>query len=246
MSTLAGMSILVRWIIFIVQFLILFAFEFFFARKTYLKLKWKKLKKNIIKNYIKFCIVAYTILDLIILFIPILIYSNETLLSYNKLFLWLLIISFLIVILLYIYDGKKEYKSEKYFLSSFLVTIVIYIIIATLVISFMVITFNQLNFSTTVSSQVNITEYTDVNKLIKCNNNKYILLFTENGNVKEEVISKDDIEVLEYSDSIDIKKYTTTSTLVNYELKDPQKTIERTYKYYIFIPQNIVIDVTDS
>ena len=75
--------------------------------------------------------------------------------------------------------------------------------------------------------------------------NQYILLYNENGEEKQEIIQKNNIKAFEYSDSIDIKKYAITSTSLNYELKEP-KTQKTIYKYYIFIPKNIVLDVTNA
>ncbi len=241
------MSTLGRLLIFIGEFLIFSIFEFFYIKKHYIMRKNSKCKFfcfrlkipdilfmiNSPKKYVVFSIILYIISDIIAIFGAILLFSNEILLSYNRLIIYALI-KLLIIFFLNLFSNNVYTMA---------ISIAGIILSASFILNSVIFPF--IDYETIVSNKEVITEYTDVNKLIICEPNQYILLYNENGEEKQEIIQKNNIKAFEYSDSIDIKKYAITSTSLNYELKEP-KTQKTIYKYYIFIPKNIVLDVTNA
>lgn len=250
------MSTLVRFLILIGEFLILFSYEFVHIRKELKKRKkWKKDVNNGLKrieelknefalykpkDYRLFAIISYSVLNIIIMLLPLLFFNQEIFLSYNKLIVWGGIIVFFVFFHLSLTNNKN-----------LILYLGVSLAASSLVSCFFIPIF--LNFSEVLDIKTTYYQIEQVNSIFiyynKINSKSYaknyIIYYTdENGEEKEEIIEGSNVITFEYSETVDIKKCNTTYTKINRELKYPEEYTQEDLKYYIFVPKKMVHDLT--
>ena len=240
------MSTLVRVIIVVIEFLVLFAYEFFHIRKEIKNHNDEsKIKKYgyalTTKEYKIFAAIFYSILNILFIVAFLFIFPKHIFLCYNKLLFLGCIITFIIFFNLINYIEFEKNISHKTLVMVFSGIFSLISLLSLIYSAFM----TPLNFVKIIDKKEHCEEISNIDNIIKYkknnHNNIYILDFKDTNKI--EIIYETDINTFEISDNTSIFKTTTTTTKYSSELRNKEyKETEITYD--IYVTEDMLIDLT--
>ena len=231
------MSTFIRIIIVLIEFLILFSYEFFHIKK--------ELKKHNQQNHIniKALLLFYSIINITLILVFIFTFPKHIFLCYNK----LILIGILVLTIISLFLLNDSYKTPNSQIPKWISSFLIVVVIVTSPPIICLCIDCQFDFIKVLKiEKKHSTPISYIENIIKLNDKKgdFVYIINFEGNKKPEVFYENDLESFKISDQTIIVEVTTITTKTSPELKNFKKYTEQENLYSIYVTNDMLIDLT--